>query len=158
MPEPSVRIEGCSYLVTDTYGKSFIVGKDRSCSCGKQNCWHIGQVKRYLDSGDKKAPDKPKVNTEYLEAMFTGQYLSTRPQTFEPPERVMPTPNANLKEFWQRAERIRTKQRKMESGNACDVAQYWIDLRTLSKTQMCEKWNLPIKVIDPIPEQLGMGI
>lgn len=154
----TVKVDGCSYLVTDAQNKTHTVEKDRTCSCGKANCWHVRQVREYLNHGGEKASDRNEAPSPYFEAMFTGQYLSTKPQTNEPPERVPLTPNANLKEFFQRAERIRSKQRKMESGDACDVAQYWLDLRTLSKAQMCEKWNLPLKVIDNLPEQLGMGI
>jgi hypothetical protein len=144
--KPTVSVSEYSYLVTDAYGKQFTVGKDKSCSCGKEGCWHVRQVRDYLKGGGKKAPNKPEVTDDlpYIDDVFFGSPYRTTPQTFECPA-MTPVSESCIAEITERVGKIKAAKEKMESDpvrNMHDKAGYWMDLRSLSGIDMCQKWNL----------------
>ena len=153
--EPTITIQGCSYLVTDSHGKVNTVGKDKSCSCGRKACWHVNQVKRYLSSGGEKAPDAQPLNTDHIEAIFTGNNQWTS-------QDATPTPYQNpysLAYWAQRAVKIKASQKKMEQDGdgqcLSAVGQYWHDMTRLTFSEMCAKWKLSVKELT-LAEQLRL--
>jgi len=138
----TVTVSGYAYSVTDAQGKVNTVCKDRTCSCGKENCWHVRQVRLYLNKGGAKAPDAPEVNTEHLDALFTGNE-----NWHSVPHVVTPYQSPYTLRYWaERAAKLKTLKTKMDSDgeqNKLDaVGQYWFDLAHMTTQEVQDKWRL----------------
>jgi hypothetical protein len=140
--ETTVSVVGYAYEVKDAYGKTHAVSKDKTCTCGKEGgCWHINAVKKYLNAGGQKAPDVPPLNTEHIEALFTGEMHWTSRCTQAPYKNPY-----SIKAWAQWAVNLKAKQAKMNADGAQNklgaVGQYYHDLRTMRGSAVQDKWNL----------------
>lgn len=140
--ETTVSVSGYAYSVKDAYGKTHTVGKDKSCSCGKEGgCWHVNAVKKYLSNGGAKAPDVPPLNTEHIEALFTGEMHWT--------SRCTQTQYSNpypLRYWAERAAKLKVGKMAMDADGSQNtlgaVGQYWYDLAHMSAMDAEDKWKL----------------